>query len=159
MGKMIAAALVLSLAACGEDPVNPPTEPAAPVPAAATGVPETPGAGGQLPGSGPQSFVGRWAADVAWCPNTEGPERPIMITTTRFEGYENTCAIDAIDERTNSYTAELTCTAEGVTSQERVRFAVDGQRMTLTYLDRDGAQVQLIKCTTLAETSNRAPEP
>lgn len=141
-----------SLGACGEGEVNPPTRPAAPVeavdPAARVDEPEGP----TLPGRGPVSFVGRWAADVSWCPNTEGAERPIEITPNRFEGYENSCAIGAVDQVADGYVALLACVAEGMSNQERVKFSVSDDVLRLTYLDRGQDAVILRKCTTLAET-------
>lgn len=146
---------VLAIAACGPGEPNPPTEPAEPVNMpGATDDPITPppGAGPALPGTGPRNFVGRWAADVSWCSNTTGPERPIEITTTRFEGYENSCAIASISQVADGYEALLTCAAEGAISNERVRMSVAGQTMRLTWLNRDGAGVSLTKCTTLEDT-------
>lgn len=145
----------LALAACGPGEPNPPTEPAEPIDspeAEAPPGPPPPGTGSILPGSGPRSFVGRWAADVSWCPNVTGPERPIEITTTRFEGYENSCAIAAVDQVADGYEAALTCTAEGAVTNERVRMAVSGQTLRLTWLNRDNAVVALTKCTTLEDT-------
>jgi hypothetical protein len=148
---------VLAVAACGPGEPNPPTDPAEPLdtPAAAppSAVAPPPGAGSILPGTGPRSFVGRGAADVSWCPNTAGPQRPIEITTTRFEGYENSCAIGSIDQVADGYEVVLTCTAEGAVSNERVRMAVSGQAMRLTWLNRDNAVVTLTKCTTLEDTA------
>lgn len=146
---------LLALAACGPQS-NPPTEPAAPIDTPAAEVPPPPpppGVGSILPGSGPQSFVGRWAADVAWCLNEQGPERPIEITVTRFEGYENSCAITAVDQVSEGYEANLSCTGEGMTSNERVRMAVSGQTMRLTWLNRENAVVSLTKCTQLNDTA------
>lgn len=148
---------VLAVAACGPGEPNPPTEPADPIAtpdAAALPTEAPPGAGAGLPGAGPRSFVGRWAADVSWCPNTAGPERPIEITTTRFEGYENSCAIASIDQVADGYEAALTCTGEGMVSNERVRLNVIGQTLRLTWLNRDGAVVALTKCTTLEDTAS-----
>jgi hypothetical protein len=147
---------VFAVAACGPGEPNPPTEPADPIDtpeAAAPPVSSDPGAGSLLPGAGPRSFVGRWAADVSWCPNTTGPERPIEITTTRFEGYENSCEIASISQVADGYEAALRCTAEGMTSSERVRMSVTGQSLRLTWLNRDNAVVALTKCTTLEDTS------
>jgi predicted small lipoprotein YifL len=145
--------ILLSLAACGErGPVNPPTEPAAPVEAVDPAAPSDTGSPSMVPAPGPANFVGRWAADVSWCPNTQGPERPIEITLTRFEGYENSCAIGAVDQVADGYVATLACVAEGMSNQERVKFSVSDDVLRLTYLDRGGAPVMLRKCTTLAET-------
>lgn len=146
---------VLAVAACGPGEPNPPTEPAEPIDTPeADALPSagSPGAGAGQPGAGPRSFVGRWAADVSWCPNTTGPERPIEITTTRFEGYENSCAIASITQIADGYEALLTCTAEGAVSNERVRMNVMGQSLRLTWLNRDNAVVALTKCTTLEDT-------
>ncbi|GAA0867831.1 hypothetical protein GCM10009116_02170 [Brevundimonas basaltis] len=146
---------VLAVAACGPGEPNPPTEPAEPVDtpeAAVDPALQPPGPGGGLPGTGPRNFVGRWAADVSWCPNRTGPERPIEITTTRFEGYENSCAVASISQVADGYEALLTCTAEGAVANERVRMNVTGQSLRLTWLNRDNAAVNLTKCTTLEDT-------
>ncbi|HEY0600819.1 hypothetical protein [Brevundimonas sp.] len=144
-----------AVAACGPGEPNPPTAPAEPIdtPDAATPPTAPPaGAGTILPGTGPRSFVGRWAADVSWCPNTTGPQRPIEITTTRFEGYENSCAIGSVDQIADGYEVAVTCTAEGAISNERLRMMVSGQTMRLTWLNRDNAVVTLTKCTRLEDT-------
>lgn len=148
--------LLLALAACDREPVNPPTEPAPPVDGApvAPAAPE-PGVTPTLPGTGPTSFVGRWAANVAWCAAPEGAERPIEITPTRFEGYENSCALASVTETATGYDAALVCQSEGTVRRERIRMAVADQTLNLTWLDRDGARTQLTKCTTLAETPER----
>lgn len=147
-------ALVLSLAACGESgPINPPTEPAAPI---AAGDPTAPAARGQtsmLPGRGAQSFVGRWAANVEWCANPRGAERPIEISSTRFEGYENSCEIAAVEEVADGYVTTLACMSEGTANSERVRFQVTAATMRMTYMDRGGEPVELNKCTTLSDTA------
>ena len=145
----LALPFALALVACGDEAANPPTDPAPPVvtPEAAAPPPSAPPeVGSGLPGAGPASFVGRWAADIAWCSNTTGAERPIEITTTRFEGYENSCSIDRIDETAVGYDADLTCEAEGQTTQERVRLAAQGDSLRLTWPDRDGAVVLLTRC-------------
>lgn len=152
--------LALAVSACGQPDTNAPTEPARPVDTPAADAPQPPpppGVGSVMPGTGARNFVGRWAADVSWCPNEQGPERPIEITTTRFEGYENSCAISQIDEADGGYVAYLVCAAEGTTSRERVRLAVSGQTLRLTWIDRDAATVILTKCTTLADTTPTGP--
>ena len=150
--------LMLSLVACGDNGrVNPPTEPAA---AVTTDDPSAPAARGQtsmLPGRGATSFVGRWAADVSWCAAPQGANRPIDITATRFEGYENSCGIAAVEEVADGYVATLACVSEGTARSERVRFQVTGDLMRLTYLDRGGDPVELHKCTTLADTATTPP--
>jgi hypothetical protein len=139
----------LALAACGPAETNPPTDPAEPIDTPAASAPQPappPGVGPIMPGSGPQTFVGRWAADAAWCANPQGAERPIEITTTRFEGYENSCAITSVDEVADGYQAGLSCEAEGQTSTERVRMSVQGESLRLSWPDRNGAVVLLTRC-------------
>ena len=152
----------LLLVGCGpEASVNPPTDPA---PAVTTPGMASPGVGsgaagaGMMPGTGPATFVGRWAANVEWCAAPTGEGRPIEITATRFEGYENSCDIADIEQIANGYEAVLQCQSEGTSSTERVRMVVTGQSMTLTYLDRQDARTTLTKCTTLGDTSTRPPE-
>jgi hypothetical protein len=146
----IAPILALTLAACGASETNPPTEPAAPIstPEAEEPAPPTPppGVGSIMPGSGPQTFVGRWAANRAWCANPQGAERPIEISTTRFEGYENSCGILSVSQVRDGYEAGLACSAEGQTSRERVRLNVQGDVMRLTWLNRNSAVVSLARC-------------
>jgi len=139
----------LALAGCGQAKTNPPTEPAAPIvtPEAESPPPTPPpGVGSIMPGSGPQTFIGRWAANARWCANTQGAERPIEISTLRFEGYENSCGILSITQVADGYEAALACAAEGQTSSERIRMAVQGDAMRLTWLNRNAAVVSLVRC-------------
>ena len=140
---------VLMLAACGQSETNAPTDPAAPIDTPEAQAPPStppPGVGSIMPGSGPQTFVGRWAANTGWCANPQGPERPIEITPTRFEGYENSCAILSISQVADGYVAALACASEGQTSSERIRMAVQGDSMRLTWLNRGSAVVSLVRC-------------
>ena len=151
-------ALLLALAACGESgPVNPPTEPAAAIAVNDSAAPAARGQTSMLPGRGAQSFVGRWAADVSWCVAPQGANRPIEISSTRFEGYENSCEIAAVQEVADGYVATLACVSEGTANAERVRFQVTGASMRMTYLDRGGDPVELNKCTSLGDTATTAP--
>ena len=152
------AALLLLLGACGDNgPVNPPTQPAAPVTADDPGATTARGQTSMLPGRGAASFVGRWAADVSWCAAPQGERRPVEISSTRFEGYENSCEIAAVDEVADGYVATLACVSEGAARSERVRFQVTQDVMRLSYLDRAGEPVTLRKCTTLTDTATTPP--
>ena len=140
---------LLALAGCGQSEVNPPTDPAAPIntPEAEAPAPSPPpGVGSIMPGSGPQTFVGRWAANAGWCANVQGAEQPIEVTTTRFEGYENSCGILSISQVADGYEAALACASEGQTASERIRMAVQGDSMRLTWLNRNNAVVNLVRC-------------
>ncbi len=138
MKALILFAPLVLLAACERDSadVNPPTAPAEPVA-------PPPTAGGT-----PASFVGVWSANQAWCSNAEatGDGVPIRISTTRFEGYENSCDILAVREDGGVYDADLSCTAEGETSEEIIRMLVNGDAMDLTYVSRGGGKVILQRC-------------
>lgn len=152
--------IVFALAACGPSDVNPPTQPAPAINTAEAKAPPPtppPGVGSVMPGSGPQTFVGRWAANLSWCSNVQGDARPIEITTTRFEGYENSCDIRSISQVTDGYEAGLACAAEGQTSTERVRMAVQGDVMRLTWLNRNEAVVRLARCPVAADPPPPAP--
>ena len=149
----IALLSVLALAACGRSEVNPPTDPAAPIDTPEAQAPPPvppPGVGSIMPGSGPGTFVGRWAARADWCANSQGPERPIKITTERFQGYENSCAIVSISQVADGYEAALACASEGQTSSEWVRMAVQGDALRLTWLNRNGAVISLVRCPAAA---------
>lgn len=154
---------------CGEGGrVNPPTEPAQAVatPEAPMGSPPpSDSMAPMMPGAGPTSFVGRWTPDVSWCAAPNGMQTPIEITPIRFEAPDASCHIYAIDETETGYAATLQCQAKGQpraqapTKMERVQMAVSGQVLTLHYLDRgvSGRVERLLRCTTLTDTSTRAP--
>ena len=149
IANRLALLTVLMLASCGPPEINSPTDPAAPIdtPEAKAPPPKPPpGVGSIMPGSGPKTFVGRWAANAAWCAKLQGPERPIVITTTLFEGYENSCGIASIVQVSDGYEASLVCAAEGQTENERIRLSVQGDSMRMTWLDRDEAVTTLSRC-------------
>ena len=147
------------LAGCGQSGTNAPTDPAAPIDTPEAQAPPAtppPGVGSIMPGSGPQTFVGRWAGNAAWCANPQGAERPIEISTTRFEGYENSCGIVSITQVADGYQAALACASEGQTSNERVRMAVHGDGIRLTWLNRDNAVISLVRCPAPAAPATTA---
>lgn len=136
----------MTLAACGPDSVNPPDEPAEPIQTPEAMIP-APNVSGESPfAGGPKSFVGRWAANLDWCERPQGERRPIIITPMRFEGYENSCDIAAIDEVNGGYNARLVCRSEGQERTERVRMAVSGDVLNIVYPDRDNSQAKLGRC-------------
>lgn len=166
---LMAAFAAIALPGCGENGgVNPPTEPAQAVatPEAPTGSPPpSDSMAPMLPGAGPTSFVGRWTPDVSWCAAPNGAQRPIEITPIRFEAPDASCHIYAIDETAAGYAATLQCQPPGQAGSqapirtERIQMAVSGQVLTLHYLDRGvtGRVERLLKCTTLTDSSTKAP--
>ena len=132
--------LAAAMGACGNDPMesgavtpdpDKPLPPAEPAPSRTTGHAE---------------LLGEWAAYPAWCSNTTGAERPISITLTRFEGYENSCAIEASRPIAGGHELDLVCQAEGQETRETVRASATEDRLTLSYPDRDGATVAFTRC-------------
>lgn len=147
--RNLAFAALLAGAACDRQAVNPPTEPADPIAtpgADAAPAAPPPGVGGLMQGAGPATFVGRWAARADWCASVAGERRPIILSTTRLDGYENSCALVTLDQVADGYEAALACQAEGTVSRERVRLSVQGDALRLTWLDRNDAVVQLVRC-------------
>jgi hypothetical protein len=153
---MMRSALILgvwfALAGCGRgEGANPPTEPADPLTTPEATAPAAgPASDPVMPGTGPASFVGRWAADARWCANTQGAERAVVITPFRFEGYENACDLADVAQVAGGYEARLQCVAEGQARTERARFTVSGQTLDIAWLDRN-QRTRLLKCTTLAD--------
>jgi hypothetical protein len=155
-------AALLLVAACERQGAKPTTAPVAPVitPEAAPPPPSaSPGVGPALPGAGPASFVGRWAADTAWCADTTGPRQPITLSITRFQGDEHSCAITTLNQVRDGFEAGLACQAGGATSDERVRLSVQGDVLRLTWLNRNEAVVLLKRCPAPPEATGAAPPP
>ncbi|HAV50741.1 MAG TPA: hypothetical protein DCX75_11770 [Brevundimonas sp.] len=129
-----------AVAACGNDPMEPgpvTPDPDAPLP------PEDPAPART---TGHAELLGDWAAYPAWCSNTTGPERPITITLTRFEGYENSCAIEASRPIAEGHELDLVCQGEGQETRETIRASDTDDRLRLSYPDRDGATVAFTRC-------------
>ena len=137
---LILSAAVLALAACepaAEAPEAPPAEPSAGAPVTPEPTPE--------PIPTPAAYVGAWAADPAGCENTTGPERPVRITATRFEGYENSCDMTEVQPADGGWTATFTCQAEGMTNVESVDMRPSGDQLELTWIG-SGQSVTFTRC-------------
>ncbi len=139
-------AAIALLAACGEHGVNPPDAPAAPLRTPEAMQPVEPPGPSSLASRGPRSFVGVWAANVAWCANPRGEQAPMTLTPMRFDAPGAACDIARIDETGSGYAATLSCAAQGGAKTERVHMAASGDVMNLTYLDRDMMTVKLARC-------------
>lgn len=143
---------LMLLGGCGEKAVNPPTEPADPVHALEVS-PEATGSSKGRMGTGPASFVGRWASDVSLCAEARGNRRAVELTPIRFEGPDRSCHIFSIEETAGGYLAELQCRPEDPAHVERVHFAVADRVLTMTWLDRGQARQTGYKCTTLTDVA------
>lgn len=146
MRPLLIPAAALLLAACqpanDADPGEMP--PDAPPPADSSEL--TPPVDVGAPPSGTPAFVGHWAADLAWCSNTSGPERPVVITETEFRGYENTCQITELQPVDgDEWTATFVCRAGGETSSQPVRLEADSDELELTWA-QDAQSVEWRRC-------------
>ncbi|MDQ1152928.1 hypothetical protein [Brevundimonas sp. SORGH_AS_0993] len=146
-------ALATVLGACGQNDVNPPTDPARPLQTPeARQVVEARGPS-SLASRGPTSFVGVWSSNPAWCAAAPGAaEGPVRITPLRYEGPQKVCDLAEIHETPGGYVATLAC-ASG--ARERVHMATDGDVLTMTHIDRNMAIEKLARCP----ASPRAPDP
>lgn len=150
MTRLLILSAFFAVAACSQ--ADDPAGPAEPAP-----VPPVDGET-SMPGPNAGNFVGVWAARSEWCANTTGAERPIRITTTRFEGYENSCSIDQVRQMGTAYEVMRTCTGEGMTTQERVRLRVVDDRMTMSWPDRAGSEsTEFVRCR--VPSGDLPPEP
>ena len=91
-------------------------------------------------------LFGTWALDPAQC---DGPV--LKISMARFEVAENGCDITGYsDNGDGSFTAAMSCTAEGQTTDESVKmrpiFAPTGAGIDLTYIDRDNLESTVLRC-------------
>jgi hypothetical protein len=96
----------------------------------------------------PPSYVGRWAADPAWCRNRPGTSDEIPITFTRrgMEGLENSCRFDRIGGGPAHWNIAMTCRGEGMTARDQIELSVDGNTMQIVYRSRSDAPVKLARC-------------
>jgi hypothetical protein len=132
-----ALAVTLLLGACSGEPAPAPapSQPAAPA--------ETAPVAANDDALAP--LFGSWALDPASCGEV------LRISKTRFEGAENGCDISGYtDNGDGSFTAAMACTSAGQTANELIRmrpiFAPTGEGIDLTYIDRDGLEVTVLRC-------------
>lgn len=91
-------------------------------------------------------MYGNWGLDPANC-----GDQMLKISKTRFEGPGAGCDITGFtDNGDGTYTAAMTCKADGQSSSERIQmrpiFAPTGEGIDLTYLDRNNLQSEVLRC-------------
>lgn len=138
--------LVLPLAACGgaTPPADSsssaaPTQAAAPAPAANASA-----VAAKADDIAP--LFGTWGLDPSQC-----GDQVLKISKTRFEGPGSACDISGFTDNGNgSYTAAMSCTANGQTATERISmrpiFAPTGEGIDLIYLDRNNLASEVLRC-------------
>ena len=134
----------LLLTACGGGSNPPPAQPSASQqqPAPATPPPQ----GKPANDKDIQALIGSWGLDPANC-----GDQVLKISKKRFEGPGSGCDITAFtDNGDGTFTAAMTCKANGATSQERIQmrpiYAPTGEGIDLVYLDRKNLKSQVLRC-------------
>ena len=136
---------VLMLTACGGGSNPPPAQPSASQ-QPATPAPANPPPGKPASDKDLQPLIGTWGLDPANC-----GDQVLKISKKRFEGPGSGCDITAFtDNGDGTYTAAMTCKANGASSQERIQmrpiFAPTGEGIDLVYLDRKNLASQVLRC-------------
>jgi len=141
--------LVLPLASCGGD--NPPASSSSTAQAAAQATPAAPAPVqpvSQKPAKDAdlKPLFGTWALDPNQCDG-----QVLKISKTRFEGPGSGCDISGfVDNGNGSYTASMTCAANGQSTSERISmrpiFAPSGEGIDLVYLDRKNLTSEVLRC-------------
>ena len=127
--------LALVLAACQPAADTETSDSTAEPTSAESGEPATPPA--RPPVEAPAAYVGAWAADLSWCSNTIGPERPLVVTATEFRGYENICQITELQPADGGWTATFVCNAEGATTSHPVGIRAGDRELAISWLEED----------------------
>lgn len=140
-----AASVALFLAACGN---NPPNQASSSSSAAAndTPLPNTTQVAGPANDDALKPLYGTWALDPANC-----GDQVLKISKTRFDGPGSGCEItNFTDNGDGTYTAAMTCTANGQSAAEKVQmtpiFAPTGEGIALVYLDRKNLTSEVFRC-------------
>lgn len=139
-------AMVVLLAACSSGGSNSSSsgepsqlqQPASPAPATPVAAPADDKALAPL--------FGTWGLDPANC-----GDQVLRISSKRFEGPGSGCDIATFtDNGDGTYTAQMSCTAGGQTSTERISmrpiFAPTGEGIDLVYLDRNNLKSEVLRC-------------
>jgi hypothetical protein len=138
----------LMLTACGggsnPPPAQPSSAPSQQQPAAPA--PATPPKGKPANEKDLAPLYGTWGLDPANC-----GAQVLKISKKRFEGPGSGCDITGFtDNGDGSYTAAMSCKADGQTSSERILmrpiFAPTGEGIDLTYLDRNNLKSEVLRC-------------
>ena len=142
LAAVLVPALLLTACGCGS---NPPAQPSASQ-QPATPAPANPPPGKPATDNDLKPLIGTWGLDPANC-----GDQVLKISKKRFEGPGSGCDITAFTNNGDgTYTAAMTCKANGQTSQERIQmrpiFAPTGEGIDLVYLDRNNLKSEVLRC-------------
>jgi len=137
----VAIPAALLLAACGGTPPPPQTASTASSAQPATTQVSTPAKADTI-----KPLIGNWGLDPANC-----GDQVLKISAKRFEGPGSGCDISGFtDNGDGTYTAAMSCKADGQTSNERIQmrpiFAPTGEGIDLVYLDRKNLTTEVLRC-------------
>ena len=134
----------LLLAGCGGG-----SAPPAPTSSAAPGAAQASRAASAAPAADDalKPLFGSWGLDPASCGN-----QVLKISKARFEGPGGGCDVSGYtDNADGTYTAAMTCTANGATASERIQmrpiFGPTGEGIDMVYLDRKNQTSEVMRCT------------
>lgn len=142
---VVAATLLLAACSGGNNTASQPSSQAsaepAPAPSAAPAQTGTPAKADDI-----KPLFGTWGLDPTSC-----GDQVLKISQTRFDGPGSGCTISGFtDNGDGTFTAAMSCTAKGQTSNERIQmrpiFTPTGEGIDLVYLDRDNLQSQVLRC-------------
>ena len=139
----IAIPAALLLAACGSGTPPPPQTASTSSSAAA---PTTTQVATPANDDALKPLIGNWGLDPANC-----GDQVLKISAKRFEGPGSGCDISGFtDNGDGTFTAAMSCTANGQTSKERIQmrpiFAPTGEGIDLVYLDRKNLASEVLRC-------------
>jgi hypothetical protein len=107
-------------------------------------------AGGASSARAEVAWAGIWTGNVARCKLKAGDSdaAPIRITAKEFEGYENSCSIDAAKQGAfpRTWTVSLTCMSEGQQAKEQKMFIVSHDNADLHIVDESGSVTTFHRC-------------
>lgn len=142
----VAVPVLLAVAACGggNQPGSPSSQASTQTPAAPP--PQTTTVSGPADQKALEPLFGTWALDLASC-----DKQVLTISAKRFEGPGSGCDITGYtDNGDGTYTAAMSCTADGQTAKERISmrpiFGPTGEGIDLVYLDRKNLQSEVLRC-------------
>ncbi len=102
---------------------------------------------GSVPASAAEFYVGRWAAEAAWCKNArgEGDEVPIVLRARALSGLENECRFTSLTKSGNRWQVQANCRGEGRRGRDHWIMERRGERLAIFWRG-DRTPVVYTKC-------------
>jgi hypothetical protein len=109
-------------------------------------------AGGMASARADVAWAGVWTSNVAHCKlkNKVGDSdmAPIRLTAKAFDGYENSCSIDAVKQGAfpHTWTVSLSCLSEGEQAKFQKMFILSFDDKDLHMVDETGSVTTFHRC-------------